>query len=444
MKNGSKLITVLLVIAVALSYVLQPYSVFSQTKEELEQQLAEINRQIAQYEAQLKQTQSEKTTLTNKINQLKKEQSKIELQIKSTNLQINQLESKIEETQTSLQTTEQQLAEIKNQISQNIQLLDEKEQQPLLVILLSKNNLSDLFFELQSLNSLSGNLTSLLKNLEIIKTEYQRQEEIYETQQEDAKNLLAIKTLQQKDLTSKAKEQAKILEETKGKEAAYQAMLADSKKKAEEIRNRIYELLGVGKQISFGEAVEIANWASSQTGVRPAFLLAILTQESDLGKNIGQCYLKDPATGDGVGKNTGRKFEKVMNPKRDVPVFLQITKELGLDPYSTPVSCPMSFGWGGAMGPAQFIPSTWQLYKSRLSSILGKTPNPWDIRDSFLAAALLLKDNGAKNGDVNSEWQAAMLYFSGSLNPKYSFYGDNVMALAEKYQQDINTLNQNR
>ncbi len=444
MKNGSKLIIVLLVIAIALSYLLQPYLVSSQTKEELEQQLAEINRQIAQYEQELKQTQSQKTTLTNKINQLKKEQSKIELQIKSTNLQIKQLESKIEETQTSLQVTEQQLAEVKNQISQNIQLLDEKEQQPLLIVLLSKNNLSDLFFELQSLNSLSGNLTSLLKNLEIIKTEYQQQEKIYEAQQEDAKNLLAIKALQQKDLTSKANEQAKILEETKGKEAAYQAMLAESRKKAEEIRNRIYELLGVGKQISFGEAVEIANWAYSQTGVRPAFLLAILTQESDLGKNIGQCYLKDPVTGDGVGKNTGRKFERVMNPKRDVPVFLQITKELGLDPYSTQVSCPMSFGWGGAMGPAQFIPSTWILYKSKLSSILGKTPNPWDIRDSFLAAALLLKDNGARSGDTNSEWQAAMLYFSGSLNPKYSFYGDNVMALTEKYQQDINTLNQNR
>ncbi len=444
MRNRSKFIVVLLIVIMALSYVIQPSFVFSQTKEELEQQLAEINRQIAQYEAELKQTQSQKTTLTNKINQLKKEESKIELQIKSTNLQISQLETKIENTRNSLQATEKQLAEIKNQISQNIQLLDEKEQQPLLITLLSKNNLSDLFFELQSLNSLSDNLTSLLKNLEIIKIEYQEQQQSYEAQQEDAKNLLAIKTLQQKDLSSKANEQAKILEETKGKEAAYQAMLADSKKKAEQIRNRIYELLGVGKQISFGEAVEVANWASSQTGIRPAFLLAILTQESDLGKNIGQCYLKDPLTGDGVGKNTGRKFERVMNPKRDVPIFLQITKELGLDPYSTQVSCPMSFGWGGAMGPAQFIPSTWQLYKTKLSSILGKTPNPWDIRDSFLAAALLLKDNGAKNGDVNSEWKAAMLYFSGSLDPKYSFYGDNVMAIAEKYQQDINTLNKNK
>jgi len=40
-----------------------------------------------------------------------------------------------------------------------------------------------------------------------------------------------LKALQQKDLTSKANEQAKILEETKGKEAAYQAMLAESRKK---------------------------------------------------------------------------------------------------------------------------------------------------------------------------------------------------------------------
>ena len=271
MRNRSKFIVVLLIVIMALSYVIQPSFVFSQTKEELEQQLAEINRQIAQYEAELKQTQSQKTTLTNKINQLKKEQSKIELQIKSTNLQISQLETKIENTRNSLQATEKQLAEIKNQISQNIQLLDEKEQQPLLITLLSKNNLSDLFFELQSLNSLSDNLTSLLKNLEIIKIEYQEQQQSYEAQQEDAKNLLAIKTLQQKDLSSKANEQAKILEETKGKEAAYQAMLADSKKKAEQIRNRIYELLGVGKQISFGEAVEVANWASSQTGIRPAF-----------------------------------------------------------------------------------------------------------------------------------------------------------------------------
>jgi len=62
---------------------------------------------------------------------------------------------------------------------------------------------------------------------------------------------------------------------------------------------------------------------------------------------------------------------------------------LGLDPYSTQVSCPMSFGWGGAMGPAQFIPSTWILYKSKLSSILGKTPNPGILEIHFSSCFII-------------------------------------------------------
>ena len=38
------------------------------------------------------------------------------------------------------------------------------------------------------------------------------------------------------------------------------------------------------------------------------------------------------------------------------------------------------------------------------------------------------------------EWKAAMLYFSGSTNLRYRFYGDNVVATANKYQTDIESL----
>ena len=57
---------------------------------------------------------------------------------------------------------------------------------------------------------------------------------------------------------------------------------------------------------------------------------------------------------------------------------------------------------------------------------------PWD---AFLASAILLRDNGA--AQVGGEWAAAMRYFSGGTNPAYSFYGDNVLAIAEGYEQDI-------
>jgi membrane-bound lytic murein transglycosylase B len=90
------------------------------------------------------------------------------------------------------------------------------------------------------------------------------------------------------------------------------------------------------------------------------------------------------------------------------------------------------------MGPAQFIPSTWMGYRAKITAITGKTANPWDIRDAFLAAAIKLKAGGA--GTVKGEWAAAMIYFSGSTNTRFRFYGDNVVTLANKYQAEIDSL----
>ena len=120
-------------------------------------------------------------------------------------------------------------------------------------------------------------------------------------------------------------------------------------------------------------------------------------------------------------------------------------KELGRSPEGTPVSCPMrdakgnQVGWGGAMGPAQFIPSTWLGYKTKIQAVTGSTPDPWDIRDAFVAAAIKLTHDGA-NGTEEGEWTAAMRYFSGGTDTRFRFYGDQVMARATEYQKDIDAL----
>ena len=128
-----------------------------------------------------------------------------------------------------------------------------------------------------------------------------------------------------------------------------------------------------------------------------------------------------------------------MSPTRDVPPFLSITTALNVDPYHTVISCPQAIGWGGAMGPAQFIASTWKLFASRIQKALGISDyaNPWNPEHAFMASALYLTDLGAASKSYTAESNAACKYYSGSSCSKSAFvasYGTSVMALASKIQ----------
>jgi membrane-bound lytic murein transglycosylase B len=94
------------------------------------------------------------------------------------------------------------------------------------------------------------------------------------------------------------------------------------------------------------------------------------------------------------------------------------------------------------MGPSQFIPSTWELFKKRLGSALGlnaDSVNPWNPEHAILATAVYLADLGAANGGATAERNSACRYYSGSTcspnrKPANSFYGDQVMAKAQNIQ----------
>lgn len=164
----------------------------------------------------------------------------------------------------------------------------------------------------------------------------------------------------------------------------------------------------------------------------------------------GEVSLVLPSTSRSVEKNVyvsldGTHVAGVMKPTRDVDPFLAITRALGIDPFNQPVSCPPAYGYGGAMGPAQFIPSTWVLYQDRISRAAGHAgtqANPFDNLDAFTATAIYMADLGATAQTPAAERTAALKYFAGGnyKNPAYSFYGDGVMGFADQFENDIQTL----
>jgi membrane-bound lytic murein transglycosylase B len=255
-----------------------------------------------------------------------------------------------------------------------------------------------------------------------------------------------VQQLAKQSLQSQQQDRQTLLTKTRGQEANYQKLIVANMKTAAQIRTELFQLAGGGGQISLPTAIALAKKAGAATGVRPAFILGILKQETNLGANVGQCLLTNsPNKGNGKGKNSGKPISRVMKPSRDVDPFMDLTSSLGLDWQQMPVSCPQSSGYGGAMGAAQFIPSTWSSYQNRISSLAGHagTPaNPWDNLDAFTAIALYMTDLGAGAQTYSAERTAALHYFAGGnwSNPAFSFYGDSVVKYAADFQQEINIL----
>ncbi len=404
----------------------------------LQQQLNALQTQIAGYQQQLNGLKSQKNTLQNKLKQLKAQQNELQAQIQAVNLQITDLGNQVTATEAAIAANNTKISQLQSQIAQYITVLSQGDDQPVVYTLVSDQSFSQVWADLQSDSSITSGLSTVVDQTKTAIDELNTQQAALEQQQDAASNELNIQSLQQEQLADTASQQNQLIKETAGQESVYQAVISTSQSQADQIRGQLYQLTGVSTsgQIDFGQAVTIADQASAATGVRAAFLLAILSQESDLGANVGTCNRP--------GDPPSKSWKVVMKPDRDQQPFVQITQSLGLDTDTTPVSCPehtasgAQLGWGGAMGPAQFIPSTWVGYEAQVSAITGKQANPWDISDAFLAAAIKLKAGGA--GTQAGEWAAAMRYFSGGTNPAYSFYGDSVVAKAAQYQQEIDSL----
>ncbi len=96
------------------------------------------------------------------------------------------------------------------------------------------------------------------------------------------------------------------------------------------------------------------------------------------------------------------------------------------------------------MGPAQFIPSTWNIFKGRIATMLNvSVADPWNPEHAFMASALYLSDLGAVAGSYTAERNAACKYYSGRScsDSNNIFYGDQVMAKVAGIQANIDFLN---
>lgn len=417
-------------------------------KARLQGELDALNAEIAEWQKVLDDTRAKKNSLQGDVSALTALINKATAEIKQRNLTISKLTDEIAIRSQKISALTAKLERGKASLAEMLRLKHQADQSSLAELVLSSEDFSSFFGDLDSLATVERSLSELFREIETVKAATEEEKAALAERQSEELDARHEVEVTQKQISVSKEEKNKLLTITKDAEKAYQGVLAERVRKAEQIRSALFPLRDV-EGISFGDALDAAATASEKTGVRTALILAILSQESDLGKNVGSCYVTDLDTGDGAGKNTGKIFQKVMKAPRDTVPFERITSALGKLWGATPVSCPLgavytaSRGYGGAMGPSQFIPSTWELYQARLKSTLGigGTPDPWDAKTAITATALYLKDIGAAAQTYSAERNAACRYYSGrACSGSNAVYGDSVVKKADAFQENIDFL----
>lgn len=427
-----------------------------EAKNECKSILNQIDQQILVQQQLVERKKSERQSLERDLDIIEAQIKKSQLGIQSRSMAIIQLSEQIGQKEGIIDILNERQDKQRQSVAALLRKTEEEDDFALVEVMLANESLSEFFSDFEDFRTISNSLKESLQVLSGIKQDTSDQKRSLEDKQQEEARAKQLQEAEKAAIQAKEAEKNTILKVTKGEEAAYQEHLAQTQRTAVQLRQALFQLAGGSGRIPFTEAVSLAKFAGTHTGISPAFILAILEQESEFGANIGQCTYDQMVEG-----------KPTMGPG-SVPVFTVMADVLGFDIKSQKVSCPISYGgtrygWGGAMGPSQFIPSTWALYGGYVNTgndvyvydsnsdaikqiIGGSSPsNPFRNQDAFVATSLLMRDNGATGGTHNAEWTAAIRYYSGwngINNPKNHFYGDQVMERKARLEAEIKTLDQ--
>jgi peptidoglycan hydrolase CwlO-like protein len=394
------------------------------SKQDLKNKIEALRSQIEKYQQEIDGKNQKEESVTNNIEILNADIKKIELQVQETELVIGQLSGEIAAKQSEVNDMQKKVDDRKKVLSKFLQDIYERGGNITTGIVFGNQSFSEYFFQAESLESFEGQTKEVLDQLVYLRDNLKRQKDELMKKRQEAEDMRYIQMDQENSLRQEKEMKDLLVAKIQDEKAALTQGM-------EKLQSELNVLQSLGNPISLEEAVKAAKYASGLTKVAPEFLLGVLRVESGLGTNVG-----------------GGRYKTDMNPAQ-WDTFKKICSELGIDPEKTPVSRRACYnrdskdgcgGWGGAMGPAQFMPSTWMGYKSKVEKTTGEIPaNPWDTKDSLVAMGLKLGSvDGVTSGDRKAWAKAAGMYLAGGNWENYSWYSDRVLFYADNFKKIIN------
>lgn len=177
-------------------------------------QISALQQQANQYQAQANQLQQQANTLENKLNDLRAQKAAVEAEIQASQAQFDKLTDQIKQT-------EQKIAENQDALGATIADLYVDDTISPLEMLASSKNIGDYVDKQTYRSSVQDQLTETIATIKELKTKL-------ENDKKAVQEVLNKQTAQRNTLAAIESEQQRLLDETKGQEAAYQQLVANA------------------------------------------------------------------------------------------------------------------------------------------------------------------------------------------------------------------------
>ncbi len=249
--SRSFIFRIIVTIALFIGTIYLPNVVSAQSVDELKASVDDLtakikalDKEIQDFNKKISQTQGDQKTLKAALASLELRRKALVGQIDLTNLKIKQTQDGILLTQNKIGNTVSTIDRNHQALSQIIVRMhtNEKDISPLFDVVSSHTaTLSSLFDEIKRSSDVSSQMQLKLHDLKDAKIQLESTKTEYEIQKESLQKLQSSLSSQKTLVDQNTEEKAKLLEETKNKESAYQAMLTQKKKKKGELEAEVLD-----------------------------------------------------------------------------------------------------------------------------------------------------------------------------------------------------------
>ena len=215
---------------------------------ERESRLGEIEKEIAEFEAALQEVGAERSTLEAAINGLELERRKINADIQYTEGLINNTDLEINKLSIEINQALRDIDKNRAAIGEIIRTIDETDDETLIEVFLTNQQLSDFWQQLDDLDTIRNAVGERVERLRVLQADLESNRKSESAKREDLVELKDQYDGQRQVLVNNKAEKDQLLTATKSEESEYQQLLAQKKASRDQL---LAEVQSIEQELQF-------------------------------------------------------------------------------------------------------------------------------------------------------------------------------------------------